>query len=253
MLPEGKGHNAAQILAQPPKALMVYQAGSQDTAAPAAFDHARSTAQFYVYAGAYACSGVRRSAHAVLPIGLPPEVDGSLVNADGRIQRHAAGAKLPGDARPGWRVLRALGAALGLPGFEFTEFGELAERVAALAAATDAGASTGGLASRLPQPEGLVRVATVPIYRSDAVVRRAKALQETPLALPAHVALHPDTAHARGLAHGSTVKVSDGSNDAELLLAIDDRVPREAAWVPAGHAEVAKLRGTGALISVTRA
>ncbi len=249
--PRGAGHNAAQVLAHGSKALLTYHAGSQDTANPGGYDQARSGAKFHVYVGAFACTGVKRTAHAVLPIGLPPEIDGSYVNADGTVQQVRAGARLPGDARPGWRVLRALGAALGIGGFEFTEFAELAARVAPLAAGKDPVAN-GQVAAHSARVDGLERIATVPLYRSDAVVRRAQALQGTPLSLPAHVALHPAAAHARSLADGSMVKVSDGRHEAELPLRLDARVPKDAAWLPGGHSEVAKLRGTGAALTVTR-
>ncbi|HSE12279.1 MAG TPA: NADH-quinone oxidoreductase subunit NuoG, partial [Rudaea sp.] len=125
VMPHAGGLDAAAMLARPPRALLTWHAGSQDFSSSAAYDAARSKADFHVYIGAYACNGVKRTAHAVLPVGLPPEIDGTYMNIDGALQTVAAGAKLPGDARPGWRVLRALGAQLGLAGFTFTEIGEL--------------------------------------------------------------------------------------------------------------------------------
>ncbi|HEY6942056.1 NADH-quinone oxidoreductase subunit NuoG, partial [Dokdonella sp.] len=133
--PRQGGRDAGALLANPPKHLVVYHTGSQDTSAPAAFDRARTEAQFCVYIGAYACNGVQRTAHAVLPIGLPPEIDGSYTNVDGTTQVLAPAAKMPGDARPGWKVLRALGAALSLPGFEFTAIDEVRTQMAADGAA----------------------------------------------------------------------------------------------------------------------
>ncbi|MEP7097959.1 MAG: NADH-quinone oxidoreductase subunit NuoG, partial [Dokdonella sp.] len=89
-VPRAGGSDAAAMLAKSPKNLIAYHAGSQDTSAPAAYDHARSTADFHVYIGAYACAGVRRTAHAVLPIGLPPEIDASYTNLDGTVQSFTA-------------------------------------------------------------------------------------------------------------------------------------------------------------------
>src|SRR5262249_35163132 len=129
VLPQGEGRDAAAMLQDPPKTLVVYHAGSQDTGAPARYDAVRSNADFHVYIGAYACAGVERTAHAILPIGLPPEIDGTYVNIDGAVQTVSAGAKLPGEARPGWRVLRALGAALGLAGFDFAEFAQVRDAI----------------------------------------------------------------------------------------------------------------------------
>jgi NADH-quinone oxidoreductase subunit G len=62
---------------------------------------------------AYACESTLAVADVILPIGLLPEIDATLTNLDGHDQFGVAGGKLPGEARPGWRVLRALGGELG--------------------------------------------------------------------------------------------------------------------------------------------
>ncbi len=69
----------------------------------------------------FACQSTRRVADVILPIGALPEIDATLTNLDGLDQATSAGGKLPGQARAGWRVLRALADALAVPGFEFTD------------------------------------------------------------------------------------------------------------------------------------
>jgi NADH-quinone oxidoreductase subunit G len=150
-------------------------------------------------------------------------------------------------------VLRALGASLGLGGFELTELAELrAQLTPSLAQAPSvragdraAGAATAGT--------GLERIATVAPYKVDGVVRRAAALQATPVAAPARIVLNPADVLAQGLAQGATVKVSDGTHEATLPLEVSARVPQGAAWVEAGHAETAMLAGTGARLTVAGA
>ncbi len=73
----------------------------------------------------FACRSTRAVADVILPIGALPEIDATLTNLDGRDQRAIAGGKLPGDARPGWRVLRALGGELDATGFDFTDLAGL--------------------------------------------------------------------------------------------------------------------------------
>jgi NADH-quinone oxidoreductase subunit G len=251
-LPQAGGANAGALLAQLTKHLIVYHAGSQDTNAPAAFDKARTEADFCVHIGAYACNGVRRTAHAVLPIGLPPEVDGSYVNVDGVVQTLAAGAKLPGDARPGWKVLRALGAQLGIAGFEFTEFAELRASVAPILAAKSTLPQSAKLPKRPTSAGGLVRIATVPIYRSDAVLRRAAALQAHPLTGTAAVGLHPEDALALGLAHGASARVSGEGGETVLPVVVTRMVPRGSAWVESTWPETSALPLMGAALIVAR-
>jgi NADH-quinone oxidoreductase subunit G len=252
VVPGGSGRSAPALIEAPPAALLTWQAEAADTARPAAFDHALATAAFHVHAGAYLTEAARRHAHAVLPIGLPPEIDGTYVNLDGRVQRVAAATRLPGEARPGWRVLRALGAALGMANFDFVELTELAPRLDARLAAGVA-APGARLGARAPRPQGLLRIATVPIYRVDAVVRRATALQATPLARPATIVLNPSDALAAGLSAGATARVSDGPATVLLPVAVSTAVPVGAAWIESGHSVVDALGPTGTSLTVARA
>ena len=254
-LPKANGKDAAVILAQPPKSFVVYHAGSQDTSGPARFDEVRSNADFCVYIGAYACNGVKRTAHAVLPVGLPPEIDGTYVNIDGTVQTLAAAGKLPGDARPGWKVLRALGAAIGVAGFDFTDIGEVRTLIKSAVQTKYTKSQTGKINTAAAQPAGtgLQRIATLPIYRSDAVLRRAAALQAHPLTGHCAIALHPQDALALGLNDGARAKVSGGSGEVELPVIVSRVVPRGGAWLEKTWPETRVLPGNGGLLTVTRA
>ena len=91
------------------------------------------------------------------------------------------------------------------------------------------------------------------LYRVDAVVRRAAALQATALAGTPSVALHPDDATASGLVDGMSVSVKQGSALCELPLKVDARVARGAAWIPSGFAETSGLDGFGTRVDIGRA
>ncbi len=239
------GANVAGILARPPKSLIVYHAGSADFAAPAAFDKARSESDCYIYMGAYACEGVRNKAHAVLPIGLPPEIDASYTNVDGIVQTVAAASKPPGDARPGWKVLRALGSALALDGFGFTEISEVRTQM------TKASSSVGEPTkrdSKSAAPGSFERIATTAIYRADAVLRRSPALNAHPLTRGALVSLNPNDATKLGLSHGDKASVDGTLLDVHL----DPAVPSGAAWIEAGYANVAAIPSHGSALKIVR-
>ena len=238
---------ARALLDRLPKALVTWQAGSQDMHAPAAYDRARTAAGFHVYAGAYACEGVRRSADAVLPLGLPPEVDGTYVNVDGQVQAFAAGAMLPGEARPGWKVLRALGAALGVAGFDFVDLADVRTRIADRIAMPAEPVAKSGLAARGETANGkLVRLATVGIYRSDAVVRRAEALQAHPLNRVPALRVCADDARSLGVITGARADV-DGT---VLPVIVDEAVPKGCAWIEAGHAATGSLPPNGTALTI---
>ena len=251
VLPGGNGLNAAAMLARPRKAVLLYGAEApHDFADGAAADNALRQASSVVAFTAYAGEALLRQAHVILPIGLPPEIDGTFVNVDGIEQVVKPAGRLPGEARAGWRVLRALGEQLGLAGFGFTDIAEL--RAQAMAA-TPAVPGNRSLTQREPAPGGLTRIGTLAPYSIDATTRRADALQRTPVARGACVVLHPGDALAMGLAVGSTVKVGDGKVEVQLPLLASTSVPHGGAWVESGWDETAMLAPTGAKLSVARA
>ena len=87
----------------------------------------------------------------------------------------------------------------------------------------------------------LQRVASVPIYAVDALVRRGTALQKTADARNVAVRLHGDTIARLGLEGVDRVRVCQQEGSAVLPLARDDRMAADAAWVPAALATVATL------------
>ncbi|HET7844205.1 MAG TPA: molybdopterin-dependent oxidoreductase, partial [Xanthomonadales bacterium] len=250
VLPGAGGLNAAAMLARPRKAVILYGAEApHDFADGNAADNALRQAGSVVAFTAYASDALRRQAHVILPIGLLPEVDATLVNVDGIEQVVKPGGRLPGDARPGWRVLRALGEKLGLPGFDFASIDELRAR-ALPAAPASVGARS--LNRREGSHEGLTRIGTLAPYRVDATLRRATALQESPVNRGAAIVLHPGDALAMGLSAGSKVRVSDGTVQIQLPVLASTAVPHGGAWIEAGYDETAMLAPTGAKLTVAR-
>lgn len=252
VMPTKKGLVVSQGLSQAGGAVLTYHAGSQDFAYPSSYNHMRANADFHVYIGGYACNNVRKFAHAVLPIGLPPEIDGCFINVDGRIQHFTAGSKLPGDARPGWKVLRALGDALGFTQCSFNEWRPLQQAVQDLLQRYVPQEEHNDSVLSQVNAEGLVRVATLPIYRTDPVVRRAQALQDSAQAKPARAVVHKVDAQKLGLHADAQVKITVGDAQSILPLEISDRVAQGAVWIEAGYSQTAALGSTGTAISLTR-
>ena len=227
--------DAQRMLADARTAYVIYGIEpGLDFADQAAAANALGNAQVVAFSH-FACESTRRVADVILPIGALPEIDATLTNLDGRDQVAVPAGKLPGEARAGWRVLRALGAELAAPGFEFTDLGGLRDGAAPrlvdvpMSAATNIGAG------------GLEIVASQAIYRSDAVVRRAAALQAHPLTLGARVVLHPGDAESAGLHADSVAKVGNANGTATLPVAVSDKVAPGCAWVESGYGATAPL------------
>ncbi len=189
----------------------------------------------------FACQSTRAVADVILPIGLLPEVDATLTNLDGRDQIAVAGGKLPGEARPGWRVLRALGAELGAPGFEFTDLMGLRASITNLETSLGKRGPASTISPAIAPSAGLELVASQAIYRTDAVVRRATALQEHPLTLGPRITLHADDAKTAGLEDGAMAKVHNGTGTATLPVVISDKVAPGCMWIESGYGATAPL------------
>ncbi len=186
----------------------------------------------------FACQSTRAVADVILPIGALPEVDATLTNLDGRDQRAVAGGKLPGDARPGWRVLRALGGDLAAAGFEFTDFAGLRASLSPRSVSVAASSAPAVIG------DGLELAVSQAIYRVDGVTRRAAALQSHPLNAGPRIALHPADAAAASLADGAMAKVDNSLGTATLQVVVDNRVAKGAAWIESGYGATAAL-GSG--------
>jgi NADH-quinone oxidoreductase subunit G len=182
-------------------------------------------------------------ADVLLPIAPFSETSGTFVNAEGRAQSFHGVVKPLGDARPAWKVLRVLGNMLGLQGFEFETseqvrseaLGDLAGLVQKLGNQTDAAIAISASSG------GLERIADVPIYSADALVRRSPALQATADARTPVVSLPQALWAELGLSEGAQVKVSQGGASATLHAVLDASLPANVVRVPAGHAATATL------------
>jgi NADH-quinone oxidoreductase subunit G len=151
---------------------------SEDFAMPARAAAALKGAECVVALTPYAGAEQLSLSTILLPIAAFAETSGTWVNVEGRWQSAAAAARPPGEARPGWKVLRVLGNLLGLRDFEYLSSeqvrDELRREIDGFRAPDRA--ATGFAAGHL---NGVDRIAETGIYRVDAVVRRSRPLQET--------------------------------------------------------------------------
>ncbi|WP_322999870.1 NADH-quinone oxidoreductase subunit NuoG [Castellaniella sp.] len=187
-------------------------------------------------------------ADVMLPIAPFTETSGSFVNAEGRVQSFKGVAAPVGDTRPGWKVLRVLGNLLGLQGFDDETSESVRDTV-----------MVGGVDGRLSNEirlaagtaaavDGLERVAELPIYRTDALVRRSQPLQEHVSSAPPEAAASAATLQSLGLSAGDAVRVSTAHGSADLTAALDDTVADGAVRIAGAFEQTAALgMGSGAI------
>lgn len=258
-LPKGAGLNAGQMLgadgASPLKAcLLLNIEPALDAANAAAASAALSAAEMVVVLTPFK-SAANDLADVMLPIAPFTETSGTYVNAEGRVQSFHGVVKPLGETRPAWKVLRVLGNTLGLKGFDF----ETSEDVRA-----EALGDLAGIATRLsnanaitpaavPAPNGFERIADVPIYATDSLVRRATSLQLTADARAPVASLPQVLWTALALKAGDKVRVTQGRAQVVLPARLDATLAETAVRVPAGHADTAALGAMFGAISVERA
>jgi NADH-quinone oxidoreductase subunit G len=185
---------------------------------------------------AYRSASLEQCADVMLPISTFAETSGTYVNAEAGWQSFRGAVTPTGETRPGWKVLRVLGNLLNLAGFDYVSSEEVRDELQQAVAAVQPAIKLNGVTADLQTSDAaLVRVGDVPIYASDAMVRRAGSLQRTKEARDS-VAVRVNAAVAKnnGLAEGDSVAVLQGENRAMLPLKIDVRVPDGCAWVSAG-------------------
>ena len=172
------GLSARQMLESPLKAYVLL--GGIDPANDLAVDPwALASADLVVAVTSHLPESLRGVVHVVLPIGTFAETSGTYVSAEGRWQSWAGAAKLAGESRPGWKVLRVLANLLNLHGMDFDSSDEIRDALKALCGARleAARATAGGASPNGEIPKG--SWVEIPPYQGDLLVRGSEPLQKT--------------------------------------------------------------------------
>jgi len=242
-VPGAGGLNAGVMLAQPRKAYLLLNVEPElDCNDARAAMQAMDAAEFVIALSAYK-GRAPDYASVLLPIAPFTETSGSFVNAEGRRQSFNGVVKPLGEARPAWKVLRVLGNLLGLAGFDYDSSEQVRDEIGAPdALARRLDNRVNGIALQLPAAAaGVQRIADVPIYASDAIVRRAGALQKTRDAAPPRAWMNAALLARLGVKAGQQVRIRQGEAEATLNAACDERLPDECVRVAAAHALTAGL------------
>lgn len=255
-LPQQGGANAQAMFDAPRKAYIVLNAEAEfDTADARKALAALQQAGTVVVLSPFRSEAAMQYADVILPITPFTETAGTFVNAEGRAQSFNGVVRALGESRPGWKVLRVLGNLLDVPGFDF----ETAEAVrdaalvklapAQLNNATDAPIRVTAAAA-----SGIERIADVPIYHADPIVRRADSLQLTAAARRAMtVGLSSELFAKLGVQAGDPVRVTQDGASVVLPAALEKTLPANAVRVPAATVAAATLGALFGTVTVEKA
>ncbi|MET0050610.1 MAG: NADH-quinone oxidoreductase subunit NuoG [Candidatus Thiodiazotropha sp.] len=204
---------------------------------------ALQSADLVVALSAFRSAELEECADILLPMASFAETSGSYVNATGCWQQSRGAVRPQGESRPAWKILRVLGNLLDQPGFDYTDSTQILDEVRGLcesAKLDNHQAEPAGLEQQLVSGT-LQRGGDIPLYASDALVRRAAALQQTRDAGQETIRLHPQEARKLGLEGIGQVRVKQNGNQVDLPLELDETIPEGCAWISAGLKRTALL------------
>lgn len=244
------GLNARGMLTEPLDTYLLWDfEPDRDTSNPAMTMAALEQAKNVVAVSSFAGESLLAQADIILPLAPWVETGGTHYNLDGAALVADAAGTLSGQSRPGWKILRRLGAEMELDGFDQVNIEALHSEMKGDIDAAQAETAD----PELDQPaagRNLHRVGEVSIYAVDALCRRSPPLQDTIHAASNVVRLNGADIRRLGLSNGGKARVQQGELFVEMTVEKSNRVPEGAAWMHGGTEAVAGLGDLSGPINV---
>lgn len=216
--PKQSGMNAAEMLR---KGMDNWLLWNVDPAQDCLLPEATKLSGRVIAVSAFDTPGLRAVSDWLLPIAAFGEAAGSYVNANANWQFAPVALNAPGEAKPGWKVLRVLGNMMNIAGFDYVSLDQVTEAAKATAASavTVNHNALMDLTTTDHQSSDFARVAELPMYANDIYVRHAQPLQAHQHAGQAVLRMNPQQVVK------SSVQVKDvNGNQLELEVIADARV-----------------------------
>ncbi len=255
-LPKQGGANAQAMLESPRKAYVLLNTEPEfDAADPQKALAALAQAGTVVVLSPFRSEAAMQYADVILPVTPFTETAGTFVNCEGLPQSFNGVVRALGESRPAWKVLRVLGNLLDVTGFDYDSAEAVRVEVLAgpvapqLSNATDA-----PIRVSAPAANGIERIADVPIYHADPIVRRAESLQLTAAARRAQqVALSADLFAGLGIQSGDPVRVTQGEGSVVMPGVLESTLPANTVRVPAATPAAMSLGAMFGTVKVEKA
>ncbi|MBF0153787.1 MAG: NADH-quinone oxidoreductase subunit NuoG [Magnetococcales bacterium] len=253
---ERVGHNALEIVRQAAagkiKVLVLLATDPVQDGLDAELARAALTRAQVIWIGSHRSAMMERAA-VVLPGAVAvPEQDAISTNGEGRVQWSEQVVPPPGDARPAWRICRALSDHLARPlGYDTLEALRTAVALADPAydlkrppvegaVAGDHPTVTRGLTGKtkvVPAVAGteLTLVLEPSFWYADAVARVSATMDK--LSVRRQVRLHPADARRLGVTEGQKVRLTSGERCVDLTATLDDAIPAGTLFGHYGQGE----------------
>ncbi len=229
------GKNSQQMLDGSCEALLLLGVEPEaDTADPMKTFKALSDANVIALTS-YMTPYLEKTADVILPMGTFAETSGTFVNLQGDIQSFHGAVSPLGESRPGWKILRVLGNLTDLDGFDYIDSVEVRDD-AVKENSRQLHDNSLGSSDQIEtswKNSGISRIGGVPMYATDAIVRRSPALQRTPDTWSDKARINNQMAEGLSVQDGDSVRITQGDGVAKVKIKIDNGVPDDCVWLPA--------------------
>ena len=247
--------NASVMLEHPLRGYLLMGVEPElDSSHPLAAAKVLNEAEFVVSFTSFVSEQMKQYADVLLPISPFSETSGTFVNIEGSWQSFAGAVAPLGESRPAWKILRVLGNLFDLKGFDYTSSDQVRDELKASCGQIEPSTE---VAWRCPadfngDSGSVQRIGEVPIYATDALVRRSDPLQQTQDAAAAAVYIKESVATSLGLVEGDVAQVMQGGGSVWLPVVIDERVADGCAVIPAALPETAGLGAIHGPVDVSK-
>ncbi len=218
-----------------------------------------NNSDFVVSISAYNSASLKDVADVLLPAASFTETSGTYVNAEGFWQSFKGVVEPKGGSRPAWKILRVLGNLTGVDGFDYHSSEDVKNEVRThcesieLSNAVPAESLSAGSFDLSAATNGLCRSTDVPMYATDALVRRATSLQKTIDAQSLCVRINANEATRLDVSDASTVTVKQGNDSSTLSLIIDNSIPDASVWIATAVEGCDNLGDAFGVVSIEKA
>lgn len=220
---------------------ILYQAELEDFSDPYKLKKCLKNSSFSVSFNAFCGDEMREHCDMLLPISLLPEITATTVNNLGQRHVNQVAAKVPGETKPGWRVLRVLGNLLELGGFDYQDASELmalSEKLQMRSGIIEQGIQ---IEDVVIEKDALVLSAQRAMYDSDMLSRRSEPLQNTVHASSQTIWLNPADLQRLEIQAGDTVSVKQQDREVVMTASSSENIAEKTALLFIGHTGVTDL------------
>jgi NADH-quinone oxidoreductase subunit G len=248
------GENAQTMLAQQKQAYVLLNVEPELDCANAGLAlKAMQNAEFVLAVTSFTTEDMLQYANVILPAAPFNENSGHMINAQGDCQQFNAVIPPKGEARPAWKIFRVLSQLCQID--DVARFINIADVYdAAKAELGEPETIKWAGESKQTLGKGTIRIAEMPIYAIDPVVRRALPLQETHDATRIQgVHMHQALADSLQVKVDDSVSVQQDGANITLPVIVDNRMPGNTVYIAQGLDEHKTLGAGYAPVEIKRA